>query len=143
MRDSRYRNIAFLAELLINILVFSISCAILAGLFGQAGRLSREMRSKSQASTEIYALFSALRASGPEALAPAVETENGYVLYYDKSWNPTTAETAVFTLTLQLQEENTGAGVLRQVHATASSTNIPEICTLSTKTYQHTAEVSP
>ncbi len=142
MREGRYRNIAFLAELLINILVFSISCAILAGIFGQAGRLSRQTRSQSQASAEIYALFASLRAGGPAALAGAAEENGAYLLYYDKDWNPAEANTAVYTLRLQMREEETGAGLLRQLEATAFSADDPDICTLSTKTYQNGGEVA-
>ncbi len=136
MSGGRYRNVAFLAELLINILVFSISCAILAGIFGQAGRISRDTRSKSQATTEIYALFATLRAQGPAALTDAAQEEGEYRLYYDKDWNRTAAATAVYTLRLTIREEPTGAGVLRRLEARATSGENPEICTLSTSVYQ-------
>ncbi|MDL2254508.1 type II secretion system GspH family protein [Ruminococcaceae bacterium OttesenSCG-928-I18] len=133
---NRYRNVAFLAELLINILVFSISCAILAGLFGQAGKLARETREKSFASQEIYSLFETLRARGPEGITQAQpDGQDGYALHYDEQWNPAGGENAAYIIHLYTTDNDTGAGVLREVTAHASNNQGEEICTLTTKTY--------
>ena len=140
---NRYRNVAFLAELLINILVFSISCAILAGLFGQAAKIARETREESFASMEIYSLFETVRASGVEALPQnALAEEEVYVLHYDKQWKPTDEPAAAYTIHLYTTDNSTGAGTLRELTALANNSEGEEICTLSTKTY-HQGEGAP
>ncbi len=133
--SSRYRNVAFLAELLINILVFSISCAVLAGLFGQAGKLAGQTRSKSQATAEIYTLFETIRAEGAGALEEATLLENGsYALYYDKQWNPA-GQNAAFTIQLTVNQRPTGAGAIWEMEAFAYDGEAQEICRLATKAY--------
>lgn len=141
---NRYRNVAFLAELLINIFVFSISCAVLVGLFGQAGQISRQTKEEGFATQEIYALFDTVRARGPEGLVSAQGGENGsYILYYDKNWCPAAdAQAAAYTVTLQMEDTGTAAGSLYQLDATATDAQGSEICQMTTKTYHPGGEVA-
>lgn len=133
---NRYRNVAFLAELLVNILVFSISCAIMVGLFGQASKMARETREESFATQEIYALFETIRLRGPGAVEGAAPTAaGGLQCYYNEDWTRTDKENAAYTIELSLDEETAAAGLLLGVEARASDRNGQEICTLSTKTY--------
>lgn len=133
---SKYRNIAFLAELLVNIFVFSISCAILAGLFGQAGMLATQTREEGFASTEMHALFEITKARGLEGLgAECEETSDGFVCYYDRQWNAADPSAYEYTIQMDVQEEETGAGVLYRLNATASHSSGREICQMQTAVY--------
>lgn len=130
-----YRNIAFLAELLINILVFSVSCAVLVGVFGKAGTVSRDTGEQSLASTEVNALIETVRLRGEAGLEGAVrQTDGSYVCNYDAAWRPTT-QTPVYVVTVQLTEEQRGAGTLVYITAQAESATGREICIYDTAHY--------
>lgn len=131
-----YRNVSFLAELLINILVFSISCAILAGLFGRASLIARQTREKNFASAEIYTLFETMKARGPAALTVAHEEEAGvYVCRYDKDWRPSVSGEGEYTIEMDVTETAAGTGVLVEVEARAKDKAGAEILTMETKSY--------
>lgn len=141
--NKKYRNTSFLVELLINVLVFSVSCAIIVGVFGKASEVTRNTREKSYATAEIYAVFEEFRGEGLSALDDGLE-EDGEVLYfYDGNWNLTEADDlAKYVVTLRVEpqrelEDGTGAvGELSRLIASAQESNGREICTLETSVYQ-------
>lgn len=137
MRQS-YRNVSFLAELMINILVFSISCAILAGLFGKAGMMARETKEKGFASAEVYSLLQTLRVRDVEELGAGEILENGSVIcFYDNKWNTTTSSDAYYEVVLNIDTSKTDAGELRNVTAVARHrTNERKIFELKTTIYK-------
>ena len=134
---TKYRNIAFLAELLINILVFSISCAILVGLFGRAALLARQTREENFASTQIYALFETMKARGPAALTTARQEGDGrYVCHYDSDWQLSVEHEPAYVITLDVFEQTSEAGELCRVQARATGADGEEIVAMETQTYR-------
>ncbi len=132
----RYRNIAFLTELLINIFVFSISCAILVGLFGSAGIMARKTREKSFAGTETYALLEMVRAQGAEGLVGAEERGDGtFACYYDEKWGRTSAEGAAYEIEVAIAPVKTAGGTLSSVVAVCHTVGGEEIFRLETSVY--------
>ncbi|MGD9559164.1 MAG: hypothetical protein AB7V55_00975 [Oscillospiraceae bacterium] len=132
----RYRNVAFLAELLINILVFSVSCAVLVGLFGKAGQIAAGTREETFAGTEVQSLLETVKARGTEGLAHGVPQPDGSVLcFYDAEWNPTGQDDARYQVRLALQPEETAAGVLNHLSAVAQDAAGREICRVQTANY--------
>lgn len=125
-----FRNTSFLVELLINILVFSISCAILVGVFGKASQLARSTREENYASAEIHSMFELAKARG-------VEQTGEQTFFYDKSWNRLDSpDGAQYLVSLFVEEEPGGAGVLSRLHAVAQNSSTGrEICSLDTAIY--------
>lgn len=131
-----YRNIAFLAELMINILVFSISCAILAGLFGKAGLLAKNTKEESFALNELHALVQEAGLRGLDAFPQGETQPDGNLhLYYDKSWLPAPKEAAAYTIILTLNSTKTEAGELYAISASAQNAAGKEITRLETSAY--------
>lgn len=127
-----FRNTSFLVELLINILIFSISCAILVSVFGKASQLARTTREENFASAEIHTLFELAKARGVEALGGGTDGET----YYDKNWNAADSQNAAYGIEMDIEETATEGGVLRRLTATARrSGDGSEICTLETTLY--------
>lgn len=131
-----FRNTAFMVELLINILVFSISCAILVGVFGKASQLARDTREENYAAAEIHSMFEMAQAVGTAAVtAEGVQMGHEVHYYYDKNWYPTSLESAEYRVTLLLDEEDTGAGYLSTLAGIAEHRSGREICTMETVLY--------
>ncbi len=134
---TQHRNMTFLIELLINVLVFSVSCAVLVGVFGKASGMARSTREKSSATSEIYSLFETVRAGGEATLADGTLLENGGIAYYyNDKWNPVQPDDADYTVVLTIEDSAKPAGTLRELHALATSAEGDEICELATHTYQ-------
>lgn len=142
---TRYRNVAFLMELMVNILVFSISCAVLVGLFGKAGQISKQTSAETGAKTRVQSLVEVLRAHGPEGL-PAEGEAGRYTVYYDGDWEPVPANDAGcrYLVRLTVQDEATAAGTLQKVQAGAFTREETPLYALETAHYTPSAgEVSP
>ncbi len=143
-----YRNVAFLVELLVNIFVFSVACAILVGLFGKAGQLARGTRERDFATTEIYALFETAKAHGVQAATAAGDAQDDTrtLFYYDKNWKLTSAAGAAYIVEVTATPEggntlpgSAPAGELDRLTARASDAGGREICTMQTAVYQPAA----
>lgn len=134
---TRYRNVSFLVELIINILVFSISCALLVRLFAVAGETSRLAAEQSRASTELTGLVEGFKAHGQnDAFAEPL------TFFYDGAWNPTESQTpGGYTLELTVTDEGSPAGLLRRIEAAAYGAAAEPITQLSTAVY-YPAEVT-
>ncbi len=134
---SKYRNVAFLVELLINVLVFSISCAILVALFGEASRIAQDTKRESFAGVEASALLEQVKAQGQEGILHGVVQADGSVLCaYDEDWMPIEgAEQAAYTIRLLITPEETGAGTLQNMSAIATDSAGEEIYSLQTANY--------
>lgn len=135
-----YRNVAFIVELIINVLVFSITCAILVSLFGKASQLARNTREESLATATIHSMFEQMCAQGTEAVGDGFLKDGKLVYYYDKNWNHTeTDNTAQYTVSLTVLEGGSGtnsAGELTALAAIAQDKDGREICTMETAVYQ-------
>ena len=139
-----FRNVGFVGGLLVNILVFIISCAVLAGVFGKAGQIFADTKNKSRATDEMYAVFATARADGIGTVAAnsaaggAAGTPGGQVAtyYYDKSWRPVDeAGARAFVLAYTVREEKTNAGTLYHIDATAVDDAENVVCEMSTAVY--------
>lgn len=140
-----FRNIGFVGGLLVNILVFIISCAVLAGIFGKAGQIFTDTKNKSHATDEMYAVFATARADGIETVGG--NSNSGKFItasdgahphasyYYDKSWLPATGDNHVFLLNYSVWSEDTGAGTLYHIDATAVDDAKNVVCKMSTAVY--------
>ncbi|MDL2219037.1 hypothetical protein LJC04_01685 [Ruminococcaceae bacterium OttesenSCG-928-O06] len=128
---TKYRNIAFLAELIVNILVFSIACAFLMLVFGKASEMTRETREKSFASTNTLALVETVRLAAPDARG-----EETLVYTYDENWQATESASPAFTIRLTLHYQASGAGTLTYIDASAHNRAGQELYTLSTASYR-------
>ena len=81
-----------LMEQIIMVLVFALASALCLQSFVLAGKISRQTEAKNHAAIELQNTAESLKASGPDNYikdAGAVQTENGYVLWYDADWNQT------------------------------------------------------
>lgn len=135
----RYRNTAFLMELMINILVFSMSCAVLVGLFGKAGQISKRSEEKAHANNEVLAMIETIKArgAGTQELAYSEwENDTTLVRWYDAKWDPTAKAEAVYQVRLTMQTQPTRAGVLTHMQASAADLEGREICSVETTAYQ-------
>ncbi|NLW79615.1 MAG: type II secretion system protein [Ruminococcaceae bacterium] len=133
----RYRNTAFLVELLVNILVFSISCAILVGLFGKAGQIARDTHAENFAGAEAQSLIEIVKARGVQGLEDADAQPDGSLLfYYDEDWQPASGADAAYTIRLVVRDEATVAGVLSHLSAVAESRDGAEVFSIATASYQ-------
>lgn len=133
---TRYRNVSFLAEVLVNIMVFSISCAILVGAFAGASVLVRETREESLATNEIYSILETVKLRGEGALDGAEALPDGnYRLEYDKGWQPAAPGTGVFYITVSLSLQEYAGGTLQTVEAIAYRQDSEEICRFDTAVY--------
>lgn len=139
---TQYRNVAFLVELLINILVFSVSCAVLVGLFGKAQEISHTTKQQTRAHTAVQTLLNTAKARGVEGIVCAEDGEDAWLCSYDENWNDTAAENAVYTIRLVLQQEETSAGVLRHYQAVAQQADGTELASMETAVY-YPAETVP
>ena len=132
----RYRNTAFLVELMVNILVFSVSCAILVGLFGKAWQLMDQSRARSAAGNEALALVEQVKAGGLQAVPHGEVLDGGWlVCRYDEHWQPTSAEDAPYDVRLRVTDSETGAGVLRSISAVAETGERKELYLVETAVY--------
>lgn len=134
---TKYRNVAFLLELMINILVFSVSCAILVGLFGRAGNLSRRTREKTYASTELLSMTETIKARGTEGLAMVEWTDGeNLVRRYDAEWNPTEDPNAPYVLHMYVGRVQYDSGELRSMRGTVETAEGEELFSVDTAAYQ-------
>lgn len=134
--SKRYRNTAFLVELIINILVFSISCAVLVGLFGKAGQISRRSHEQTFASNEVLALVEKIKVRGADGLPHGqwLDEENA-LCYYDAGWNGTDDTTAPYLVRLQMVTEEQEAGVLMRLEAVAETSDGQLLYSVKTASY--------
>lgn len=133
-----YKNIAFLAELLINILVFSVACAILVGLFTRASEISRQTREESFAGIEVHSLFQTIQAEGPQGVTygQLEQGETTVVCLYDSSWTPVENEAeAAYLIHLFLKSEEGEAGVLTRITARVETAKEKVIGNFETSVY--------
>ena len=139
----KYRNTAFLLELMINILVFSLSCAILVGLFGKAYQIANRTREAAFASTEVLRVVEVAKVRGAQGVAGAtLQSDGSIALWYDKNWQPTNEERALYHIELRVDEQNTHAGILLQFDAVAKTSDGREVYSLQTASYQPSKEGS-
>lgn len=132
----KYRNTSFLIELLVNVLVFSIACAILAGLFVHAHLISAQTHNRSLAGNEMVSLSQRARADGVEALGAAVGESGELTFYYDANWQP--AEQSVpggFSIALNLEAQRQAGGWLYMLQFAAADEQGRELGTLHTALY--------
>ncbi len=131
-----YRNVSFLVELLINVMVFSISCAVLVGLFAKASEVARQTKEESFASVETYALFQTIKVYGLDGVEHGEKQADGsFVCGYDKNWNPADIKTAAYVITMKIEETSSEAGVLQTIYASAKNEKGNEIGTFETAVY--------
>ena len=135
--NTKYRNVAFLLELMINILVFSVSCAVLVGLFGKAGNLSRRTRERSSACTELLSIVETIKARGTDNLELVEWTdEENLVRMYDKDWHPTTDANAPYVLHLYVGRVQYESGELRRMQGAVETAKGDELFSVDTAAYQ-------
>lgn len=139
--NKRYRNTAFLVELIINILVFSISCAVLVGLFGKASQLSHKTNEEATANNRLMAVVETLKVRGGEHLTEGewVDDEN-LLCYFDADWNATTNADAVYIIRVNMVASDKGAGVLKQLVAVAETRDGRMLCDFETAAYSPNEE---
>ncbi len=150
----KYRSVSFLVELLINVLVFSICCAILVALFGRAWQVTTATRRAAAAEAEVSALIEIAKARGRDGLLQAGGHENGpeeVCFAYNDTWQPLAAEwTAAmsvypipprawaregYAVNLCLLPQDSPAGTLYRVQATAINTEGEELYAVQTAFY--------
>ncbi len=150
----KYRSVSFLVELLINVLVFSICCAILVALFGRAWQVTAVTRQAAAAEAEVNTLVEIAKVRGRGGLLQAGGHENGpeeVCFAYNGDWQPLAAEwtqaLSVFPVPLEawareghavalwLRPEATGAGTLYRLEASAVDDTGSEIYAVQTAFY--------
>lgn len=134
----KYRSISFLVELLINVLVFSISCAILVALFSQAWQITAATREANAAEAEVNTLVEIAKVRGEDGLLQAggAADGEGRVLFgYGEDWLPAAGGDSPYTVAVQLQPQQSGAGTLYQLTARALADDGKELYTVQTAFY--------
>lgn len=133
----RYRNLSFFAEVIVNIIVFSLSCAILASVFVKAASVNKNNREETQAVTQLYSLFQEVQANGTQSIAPARQTgADNWVIEYDKNWNAATGEDVVYTVEFSLSSDERAAGTLYTMQGVARRQKDGEVfCRLESSFY--------
>ena len=133
----RYRNVAFLVELLVDILVLSISYAVLVGLFGKAAELTKRTKEEGLAYAQVQVLVETAKVRGFEDWQGGGAQENGEaVYYYDARWEEASPEEALYTVQLQCTPEQKKGGVLNHVKAVAGAQDGRELCVIETAVYR-------
>lgn len=137
----KYRNMAFLLELMVNILVFSISCAVLVGLFGQAATLTQRSRRQAAAATELFSLVETIKARGPDALENVQwQDEENLLRYYDENWNATADENAPYRLEMRVGRVQFESGEMLQMEGRVLADTGEELYSLETASYHPVLE---
>lgn len=135
-----YRNTAFLLELLINVLVFIIVCAVLLGVLADAKLITQQTNDQTRAGNELFAVLEMVRAGGMEALeSNRSAAENEATLYYDAGWHVCGQEQAAYSLHLVLEQEPVEAGVLEHARAAAHTRAGEELLVMETSFYRPAA----
>lgn len=137
---TKYSALAFLAEVLVNIAVFSASCAVLVGVFSAAYNLAGQTGEKNLAMAELHTLAEMAKVEGEGAFAPAQKNADGqYLLYYTADWRPASGGQAAYAIKVTLMPQKKLGGVLTGILAVASTAGGTEICRLESAYYQQTA----
>lgn len=133
----RYKNTSFLAEVLVNIVVFSIACAILVGAFVQASIMVRQTREESLAANELYALTETLKLRGAESLEYTHLQEDGSLrIEYDENWMPMNEGQGTYYVRMEIVHQPRATGDMLYVSLWAYQQNGEEISRLDTIVYQ-------
>lgn len=104
-----------LIELIIVILFFSISAAVILQFFVSAHLKSEDSAQKSAAVLQAQQIAETFQQTGALP-SGAVSQGDGAVLYFDGDWNPLqSAEGASFFAELRFSQDKTGAGSLRKL----------------------------
>lgn len=131
----RFRNLAFLFEVLVNVLVFSLACAVLANVFAKASALNRSTREETQASTEAYALYQTIKTEGVGGIEGLQALGDGWLMLYDAHWTPTDGENAVYRIEVALYPKTGAAGSLYALQCVAKRQGGGVIYRLDTQYY--------
>lgn len=132
----RYRNTSFLAEVLINILVFSIACAVLASAYVQAFVIVRQTREESLAANELYALSETLKLRGEEGLTGGTQQPDNTLRFeYDENWMPVEEGAGAFYVLAEIVHQPRATGDMMYVSLWAHRATGEELATLSTIVY--------
>lgn len=135
---TKYSSLAFLSEVLVNVAVFSISCAILARVFSGAVGIAQKTSEENFAIAELYALTEIVRAQGEEGLPKGTkQTDGSLLLLYADHWKPGPAGKGGYTVCLMLTPETKPGGTLIVIVAVAYRQG-EEICRLDTACYRQT-----
>lgn len=138
---TRYRNTAFLVEVLVNILVFSLCCAVLVSAFVQASILVRQTKADNQATAEVYALLETVKLRGEEGLEHAQVGKDGILmLEYGGDWMPAQGRGVQYRVYMKLDGEVRQSGTLYRIEAWAQDENERQMCYFETAVY-HPADM--
>lgn len=138
----RYRNTAFLIELSINILVFSISCAILVSIFGKAWQLNRQTQNETAAATETLRLVEIIKLRGPAGVEDGSINTIGdgieqILCYYSANWQALPSETndAQYNISATVSPQATPTGTLTKINIVAQTMQGEELYTIETASF--------
>lgn len=135
MRKVRYKNTPFLVEVVVNILVFSIACAILVSAFVQASLMVRHTQEESLAGSELYALTETMKVYGEAGLESAQPQPDGKLrLYYNQNWQPASTADAYY-VDIEVVKQPRATGNMYYLSLWAYRQNGEEITSLSTIVY--------
>jgi type II secretory pathway pseudopilin PulG len=110
----------FLIELIIVILIFAISAAIIVNLFAASSKVNRESRDKSVSLMKIESIIEEYK-----SFEFAIEGNNcleslGFPKLYDKDWIETTDEVqAVYSIVLLSSQKKYGSGSVFTIDLTS------------------------
>jgi type II secretory pathway pseudopilin PulG len=114
----------FLIELIIVILIFAISAAIIVNLFAASNKVNRESHDKSVSLMKIESIIEEYK-----SFEYAIEGNNflnaqGFPKLYDKDWNETSDETqAVYSIVLLSSQKKYGSGSVFTIDLTSFDKN--------------------
>ena len=101
---------SFLLEMILMILFFSVSAAVILQLFASSHNIQKQSSSKNEALLYAQTLAEEFKASGQNLLARTSEqTEERYL---DENWQETGKDNAVYTAQIKISNQSTAAGHL-------------------------------
>ncbi|MFV0351818.1 MAG: hypothetical protein ACK5JF_05855 [Oscillospiraceae bacterium] len=121
----RFRITAFLVEVLIDILFFSIACGLLAGVFVKSYAIGKGTNEKNKAAAELRAISQEMKVNGSDAMLEEEQTEqNTWNLYYDDDWSRCPKERAAYYITLQWTPETKPNGTIQTMDGRAFKSGV-------------------
>lgn len=139
----RSKSIGLLIELIVSILVFSISCAILLQIFFSAKKSSANAYKSTQALSCAQSLADQFRVEGSMALAlqtapggAVVELEeNTYVFFFDDAFAPCAEAQSAYRATVAVREQQFRGGTMCSAEIAVCAQSEEPLCSLEAKKY--------
>lgn len=104
------KAVGLLLEIIMTMLFFCITCAILLQIFAFTRNLSDKSYSETQAMVCAQSIADQFRANAFVEQSFEADAEGNYVLYYDQTMQPATADSYYYKALVKISKQPQGAG---------------------------------